>query len=353
MPEYTVQRFRGAWAVAYPVLDDDGNPVKDKAGKPKRHRERLYATDRAGAEAEARQRWREGDSDEPWTVGRIVEAYIAARQEAEILSTDRQRDAWKAMEPYWGRIDPKLIDDQMAKDYAEQRRRAAATVRYELSMLSVALKWAADNDKIQRVKALWRPAVAERKVRALTRPQFRKWFKEVKAPHARLYVRLGIATMGRPAAILEMRWTQIDWEHMHVDLNPEGRKQTRKRRPVVPLNAETMAELKKAYEGRQSEFIVERGAVQVKSIKKAFLAASERSGVKVTPYMLRHTGAVWAAEAGVSMHVLAQYMGHDDDSTTQKHYARFSPTYLSVVAEAVQLGDLEGSEVHAETLEPV
>jgi integrase len=339
--EYTVQRFRGGWAVAYPMLDDAGNPILDKAGKAKRCRERLYATDRPSAEAEARKRWAGGGDDEPWTVGRIVESYMAAREEAGILSTGRQRDAWKAMKGYWATVDPQLIDDKMAKGYAKQRDRANATVRYELSMLSVALKWAADNKKIQRVKALWRPDVAERKVRALTRPQFRKWFKDVKAPHARLYVRLGIATMARPAAILELRWEQIDWEHSHVDLNPRGRKQTRKRRPVVPLNAETMDELKKAFDGKQSEFIIERGASQVKSIKKAFLAASERSGVKVTPYMLRHTGAVWAAEAGVSMHVLAQYMGHDDDSTTQKHYARFSPDYLRTVSDAVQLGALE------------
>jgi integrase len=50
----------------------------------------------------------------------------------------------------------------------------------------------------------------------------------------------------------------------------------------------------------------------VKSIKKAFQAASERSGIHVTPYTLRHTGAVWAAEAGVSMDELAQFLGHDD-----------------------------------------
>lgn len=340
MSEYTVQRLRDGWACAFPVIDDAGNPVIGKDGKPKRHRKRLYAADRASAEAEARRRWAGGSDEEPWTVGRIVASYIAAREEAGILSTSRQRDAWKAMKDYWGKVDPQLIDAAMAKEYARQRSRANATVRYELSMLSVALKWAADNDKIQRVKAVWRPDVAERKVRALTRTQFRKWFKEVKAPHARLYVRLGIATMGRPAAILELRWEQVDWDHSHIDLNPKDRKQTRKRRPVVPLNAETMAELEKNFAGHQCEFIVERGATQIKSIKKAFLAASQRSGVKVTPYMLRHTGAVWAAEAGVSMHVLAQYMGHDDDSTTQKHYARFSPDYLRTVSEAVQLGEL-------------
>jgi integrase len=270
----------------------------------------------------------------------VATAYIKAREEAGILSSQRQKDAWKALKGYWEKVDPALIDEEMAKEYNRQRKRAAATVRYELSMLSVALKWAADTNKIARVKALWRPEVSERKVRALSRAQFRKWFKEVKAPHAQLYVRLGIATMARPSAILELQWEQVDWEHSTVNLNPADRKQTRKRRPVVPLNVEALQALQNAYDARQSKYIIERGAERVKSIKKAFQAASARSGIKVTPYMLRHTGAVWAAEAGVPMHVLAQYMGHEDDTTTQQHYARFSPDYLRTVSEAVQVGDL-------------
>ena len=76
-------------------------------------------------------------------------------------------------------------------------------------------------------------------------------------------------------------------------------------------------------------------------MKKAFQAASERSGLHVTPYTLRHTGAVWAVEGGASMDELAQLMGHDDAATTSKHYARFSPTYLRSVVGKVQ------REVHA------
>jgi integrase len=102
------------------------------------------------------------------------------------------------------------------------------------------------------------------------------------------------------------------------------------------LNDDALEALREAYTGRQSQFVVERGAQQVKSIKKAFQAASARSGIHVTPYTLRHTGAVWAAEAGVSMAELAQFMGHDDSATTEKHYARFSPGHLRRVADAVQ-----------------
>src|SRR3546814_15136243 len=79
MPEYTVQRFRGSFAL---VWNEDG----------KRRRSRLYAEDRPGAEAEARRRWRDGN-DTPWTVGRIVLAYIDHLEADNKPSTPRRKDA--------------------------------------------------------------------------------------------------------------------------------------------------------------------------------------------------------------------------------------------------------------------
>jgi integrase len=326
MPEYTVQRFRGGYAIVY----------RDEAGK--RHREQLHAADRPGAEAEARRGWAAGSNRSSWTVGAIVSAYIADRQADGIASTARQKDAWKAMRPFWEDVAPDLVDREMAQSYAKRRGMASATIRYELGMLSVALRWAVERDYIRKAPQVWRPEPPERKVRHLSRGEFERWFGHVKAPHARLYVELGLATMARPTAILELTWDRVDFERGTVDLNPRGRRQTRKRRPVVPLNDEALSALKEAWKARQSQFVVERGAKQVRSIKKAFQAASARAGIYVTPYTLRHTGAVWAAEAGVSMSELAQFMGHDDSATTEKHYARFSPGHLRRVAQAVQRG---------------
>jgi integrase len=271
-------------------------------------------------------------------VGRIVTAYIADREGEGIASTQRQRDAWKAMRPFWENVSPDLIDREMAKSYAQQRPAGAATLRYELGMLGVALRWAANDDRklIKRAPRIWRPAAPDRKVRHLSRARFEKWFEGVKAPHARLYCELGLATMARPTAILELQWPQVDWDKRLLDLNPRGRRQTKKRRPVVALNDDAFGALQKAYEGRQSEYVIERGAKPIRSMKKAFQAASKRTGIHVTPYMLRHTGAVWAAEEGVSMAELAQFMGHDDSATTEKHYARFTPGHLRRVADAVQ-----------------
>ncbi|WP_311270334.1 site-specific integrase [Sphingobium sp. WCS2017Hpa-17] len=257
--------------------------------------------------------------------------YIASLDRDDKASAPRRRDAWKAMKPFWEKTDPALIDPEMCRSYDRQRKAAPATIRYELLMVSTAVKWAK-----KPKPEMWLPPVADRKIRHLTHAQFEKFYDGVVAPHARLYVLLGLYTMARPKAILELTWDRIDFARGLIDLNPAGRRQTAKRRPVVTMNDELRAELVKAYEARQISHVIERGGQPIASIKKAFQAASERSGVQVTPYMLRHTGAVWAAENGISMAALAQFMGHDDDSTTQKHYARFSPGYLKGVANAVQ-----------------
>lgn len=261
-------------------------------------------------------------------------AYLEDRKAAQIASHERQADAWKAMRTFWEGVSPRLIDEEMAKGYAKLRARAAATVRYELSLLAVALRWAKARKYIEEAPAIWRPAAPEFRERHLTREQFRRFLAEVKAPHARLYMVLAIATCARPTALLDLTWTRVDFERNRIVLNPEKRDQTRKRRPTVPIAEYALQPLKDAYEARQSEYVIERGAKRLASIKKAFQAASERSGVHATPYTLRHTGAVWRAEDGVPMSEIAQLMGHDDDRTTQKHYARYSPDYLRKAADA-------------------
>lgn len=320
MSDYTVQRFRGGYAL---VFRENGI----------RRRRTLYAKDRPSAEAEARQVWQTGD-ETPWTVGRLMAGYLDSISEKP--SHQRRKDAWKAMKTFWERTDPDLIDERMCRDYASRRRAGLATIRYELLQLSTALKWGRAGRHIDAKPDMWLPEAPERKVRHLEHEEFERFFAEVKAHHARLYVLLGLYTMARPSAILDLTWDRVDFDRGLIDLNPAGRKQTAKRRPVVAMADDLRTHLEAAYAARQSDYVVEHAAKKVASVKKAFQAASERSGVHVTPYTLRHTGAVWAAEAGVPMSEIAQFMGHDDDRTTQKHYSRFSPGYLAGVANSIR-----------------
>lgn len=319
MSDYSVQRLRGGFALVYRI---DG----------KRVRRQLASTDRASAEAEARALWQGADSS-PWTVGRIMTAYLDTI--AHKPSHGRRQDAWKAMRGFWQDVDPALIDERMARDYHGQRRASDATARYELMQVSTALNWAVGQGHMTTRRSIWLPQLPERKERHLTRAEFARFFAEVKADHARLYVMLGIYTMARPSAILELTWDRVDWMRGLIDFTPPGHKRTAKRRTVVPIADDLLPHLQKGRAAATIANVIERGGKPVACIKKAFQAASERSGVHATPYTLRHTGAVWAAEAGVSMPELAQFLGHDDDRTTQAHYARFSPDYLRGVTNSI------------------
>jgi integrase len=321
--QFTVQRFRGSFAIVW----------RDEHGT--RRRRRLYAENRPSAEAEARRVWAAGD-DTPWTMARIMDGYIASLVFDEKPSAVRRKDAWKAMRSFWAGVDPNLIDPQMCKDYTEQRGAAPGTIRYELLQISTSIAWARAEQHTTATPKMWLPKAAEPAERHLSPREFDRLLDAARAPHAKLYMLLGIYTMARPAAILDLIWDQIDFETGLINLNPPGRRQTRKKRPTVPMGDDLRAELQQAHAARQTNFVIERGGKKVANIKKAFQAASDRSGVKATPYSLRHTGAVWAAGQGVSMAKLAQFMGHDDDSVTQRHYAKFQPDHLMDVANAVQ-----------------
>jgi integrase len=328
---YSVQRFRGGFALVWRGPRDEADPTIV------RHRRRLDAQDRQSAEAEARTIW-EGADNSPWTVGRIMTAYLATI--AHKPSHGRRKDAWKAMKTFWENVDPAMIDEPMAKKYRSTRQVGDATARYELMQLSTALNWAVEARKIDTRRAVWLPSTPERKTRHLTRAEFKRFFAAVKADHARVYVQIGLYTVARPTAILELTWDRVDFMRRRIDFTPPGHVRTAKRRTVVSIGDILLAALQDAYKVRTCTHVIERGGAPVKCIKKAFQAASERSGVHATPYTLRHTGAVWAAEGGVSMPELAQMMGHDDDRTTQKHYAVFSPEHLKGVVDAI-----EGTEI--------
>lgn len=188
---------------------------------------------------------------------------------------------------------------------------------------------------ITHAPTIWRPAAPARIERRLSKPQFVKFLAGCVAPHMRLYAVVAVCTATRPAAILQLTWDREDFDRRQIDLNPTGRVETLKRRPIIAINDTALEVLKAAHPTRSSPLVVSWAGDEILSIKKAFQSASARSGVRATPYTLRHTAAVWMAEGGVPMEPIAQFMGHDDMRTTIAHYARYSPDFIREAANAI------------------
>jgi integrase len=65
---------------------------------------------------------------------------------------------------------------------------------------------------------------------------------------------LAVGTASREAALRELTWEQIDFRLGRIRRNPEGRRQTKKRRPTLPIAPTVAREL--ASWGREGSHII-------------------------------------------------------------------------------------------------
>ena len=116
------------------------------------------------------------------------------------------------------------------------------TVRTELVLLRACL-----NLKFGRASTkMWIPPASPPRDRHLTKEQLNTLLESIDTPHVRLFVILAVATGARMTAILQAKWSAIDWNTNTINYDPPGRVQTNKRRPTVPLNKQAREALKKA-----------------------------------------------------------------------------------------------------------
>ncbi|MDE2326520.1 MAG: site-specific integrase [Rhodospirillales bacterium] len=253
----------------------------------------------------------------------VADAYHAYLQDKE---RQRPKDAWKRLMPFFAQITPEQVDRPTCRRYIAARREAGAgdgTISTELIYLRAALRFVNPNT----------PAVIEMPPKPpprsdhLTPEQYDALLAAATTPHVRLFIILALATAGRMTALLELTWEQVDFERGQIRL---GQGVSRlKGRATVPMTRRAREALEQAAKARQTDFVIEYGGKPVTKIRKAFARAAERGGIPwVTPHVLRHTAAVWMAEAGVPMAQIAQVLGHTNTAITERVYARFSPDFL-------------------------
>jgi len=79
--------------------------------------------------------------------------------------------------------------------------------------------------------------------------------------------------------------------------------------------------------------VIEWAGKPVDSLKRALMTAAAAAQLEdVSAHVLRHTAAVWMAEAQIPMEEISQYLGHSNVDITRRIYARYSPDYLQAAA---------------------
>jgi integrase len=320
MPEIRPKLYRGWW---YAVWYDDEGGTKRRA---------LRTKDSAEAERRILDLKRDMAAPAGSLVGDVIQAYLDEKK-GRIASHERLEFAWERAKPVFAHLRPDQITRTVCRGYIDMRRLAGAgdaTILKEINVVRQGLNWrGVTGAKFEA------PSSPPPRDNHLTKAQFKKLLDACKQPHVRLFCELALATAGRKTALLQLTWDRVDFERGQIRLGVVGEK-NRKGRAIVPMTDRLVKALMEAREAAQTPYVIEYGGEKVGDIKKGFAAAVRRAGLNGTvPHDLRHSAAVWMAEAGISMDEIAQYLGHTSTAITFRVYARFSPTHLRKAASAL------------------
>lgn len=145
-------------------------------------------------------------------------------------------------------------------------------------------------------------------------------------------------TLARPTSLFDLRRVQYDAEHQLLHLNPEGRIQTRKHRPTLPVTP-TLRPWLEAETDPGMHLITFRGE-PVKALGPSWNKTLKRAGLPagLTPYSFRHGMAREMRKRHVPTEQISLFLGHivTGGTATTSIYAPFEPDYCEKAVEAIE-----------------
>lgn len=274
------------------------------------------------------------------SMDQIYALYEKDREEHGVVNLTRIKEVGRTLHRIWGHLTPEEITKEEVKRFTLQRRAAGCsdgTIRNDLAYIQASLGFAKRSRLVSEVPVVPLPPVPRPRELYLERSQAQTLLGGCREFHVKLFVLLAIATAGRPKHLLALTWDRVDMERRIISLD-DLTQRTRKGRARVPINETAHEALVVARSAAQTDHVIEVDGRPIKSIKRGVKAAAIRAGLPwVSPYVLRHTAAVWMAQAGVPIPEIGQYLGHSNVSTTYRTYARYSPEYLRKAAKALEI----------------
>lgn len=259
-------------------------------------------------------------------------------------SAEQADIAIRHLNRFYGASRVSAINSATHTDYERQRRTAGVgwqTINRERMVLRAALRYAGKHHGLTAVPHV--PAIAEDhpenapvepKGRPLTLEELARLIQAAKSPHMRRFVLILMGTMCRPAAARDMTARQLDFEHGLIDLNPKGRRQTKKYRPIVPMTDFLRRELKGA-----KGYVLQYHGEPIASTKTAWRAmrTDAKLDAEVNPYSIRHTMARELRRRKVPGDQVAIMLGHRPVGTSRTDlvYAPYEPGYCEDAAKAL------------------
>lgn len=249
---------------------------------------------------------------------------------------DRELISW--LEPRVGQYPVSSVADP---DVLEQLRKhglavgwSHSTIDRMMGTVSAVLHACAKWRYLEHAPAvpMYRPAGTE--PRWLTREEFEALRKEL-PPHLALAARFAVLTLLRMRAMLKLTWDRVDLENQRAWVPRAHQKAARTF--GLPLSAEAVRILKELRElNPEGRHVFQWKKKPIDDCNtEAFQKALVRAGIEgANWHTLRHTGASWAVQSGVTLQEL-MVLGDWRSFAMVLKYAHLAPSHAASAAEKV------------------
>ena len=168
-----------------------------------------------------------------------------------------------------------------------------------------------------------------------TREQLQRFYAALQTPRDRALFLMYAATGLRREEVLSLTLGDIDLETRTVI--PNMASTATKRRWVACFNQEAADALREYLNGHDHDPGVKAFGITGIHVDRIFKRASEASGVKITPQVLREWFACEMGELGVADRYVDAFCGRVPRSVLARHYTDFSPERLKRIYDGAGL----------------
>lgn len=289
-------------------------------------------------------------SDAGVTVNQALDWYFNEHVKQNVVAVERQEFALRNLKAYFG-LGTLLreVDIPMSRAYVAARmsgaintnlvrkesKVSASTARREISVVSAAarhaLRW--KRITVAELPQIELPREEEtEEVKWYTKAQIGIIFREADGDLLD-FCKITYYTAARRRSIQDITRPQIDLPHSRINLQPPGRRTTKKRRPIVPIFPEIRPIIERRLLAMNGPYLFG----EQRDFYDRFTTLTARLGMEGYPHMLRHSRATHMLMDGESIYKVAKLLG-DTVKTVEKVYGHACPEFMattSTIEEAV------------------
>ena len=283
-----------------------------------------------------------GELNQSNSLSNLIEKFIAVKKtngKAERTIKDYERELWKFYSSSSKKVDMRVLEGDLLKYFSSIPSTSSAVFNRPYSCLNSFFNYLVRQDYLPS-NPLTKAEIQKKKddsaIHAANADDIKKLLKVC---DRRTYtglrnytiISLMIDTGIRTSELVRLEDNDFDEKGNRIIIRPEVCKTKHSR--ILYLSPSTTSAIGKLIKmkptGFSSKIFPSRDGneMDTNNLSREFRHLSEKAGVKITPYQIRHSFATFCAESGMNVFLLQQLMGHSDISMTRR-YTDISQTQL-------------------------